>query len=112
MQNGEVVQIGTGCPATNDGQHQAEDWCRQCGGVAGVKALKAEAAANAKLAAAATDLLAVCEAELIVLESQLANFEQYEIDATLARAFKVGLRQRINALRDAIDQAKGGQSDE
>ena len=42
MQNGEVVQIGTGCPATNDGQHQAEDWCRQCGGVAGVKALQDE----------------------------------------------------------------------
>ena len=42
MQSGEVVQIGTGCPNTNDGQHQAEDWCRQCGGVAGVKDLRAE----------------------------------------------------------------------
>ena len=52
-------------------------------------------------------LLAAVEAELIVLESQLANFDQYGIDATLARAFKVGLRKRINALRDAINKAKG-----
>ena len=38
MQNGELVQIGTGCEATNDGRHIVEDHCRQCGGSAGVKA--------------------------------------------------------------------------
>ena len=77
----------------------------ECYGDGGVT--EAEAAANAQLCAAAPDLLAAVEAELVVLESQLANFDQYGIDATLARAFKVGLRKRINALRDAINKAKG-----
>ena len=64
-----------------------------------------------KLENEVAQLLVVCEAELLVLESQLATFDQYEIDATLARAFKVGLRKRINILRAAINRAKGEQTD-
>lgn len=39
MQNGEIVQIGSGCPCTNSGKHQLEDWCRMCGGKTDVQEL-------------------------------------------------------------------------
>lgn len=42
MQEGEIVQIGSGCPATKSGKHQCEDHCRVCGGVAGVADLQAD----------------------------------------------------------------------
>lgn len=37
MQNGDIVQIGSGCSQTNDGKHQVEDHCRMCGQSAGLK---------------------------------------------------------------------------
>ena len=37
MQHGSVVLFGDGCAATNSGQHQVEDWCRQCGCATGLQ---------------------------------------------------------------------------
>ncbi len=43
MQNGDIVQIGSGCTQTNDGKHQVEDHCRMCGQSAGLYEVTADA---------------------------------------------------------------------
>jgi len=43
MQNGDIIQIGSGCPATNDGLHQVEDWCRMCGRISVLNGVAADA---------------------------------------------------------------------
>ncbi len=43
MQNGDIVQIGSGCSQTNDGKHQVEDHCRMCGQSAGLNEVAADA---------------------------------------------------------------------
>ena len=40
MQYGEIILCGQGCPQTSNGKHHCEDYCRMCGGVAGLAELQ------------------------------------------------------------------------
>lgn len=57
MQMGQIVMVGSECEYTNSGQHQVEDYCRQCGQPGGLVQLKREHADLAARNARAEQLL-------------------------------------------------------
>ena len=74
MQSGNIVQVGTGCPATTDGQHHVEDWCRVCGGPAGVEQLRQQR----------NDLLQVARDTLRIIQEDCSHELELQADVLAA----------------------------